>query len=158
MAAFQRSLEDENLEQEASQDFTAGHRRVPKAVIQVLTACGVIVGAVVLSYVVFPVLMASAVAAWALGMVGCMLYLLSSLLQDACAWILCKLTGRSESGVGAAFKRSTSNHQKTATEIFADFEYRVVVGGATREDARSEADRKDRMAKLRANVCRAALS
>ena len=143
LTAFQDAIDHLPMSNEGN--FKNGARRV-------LRASGLFVGGVSATYLLLPMALLATAAMW----VGCALYVISSVLRAL--WRSCyfKLKGIDMSSALALAEKSV--HEKTATEVFADVEYRVVLGGRSREDVRTEADRASRMAQLRENVCRAAAS
>ena len=155
LAAFQEAIQAEGLivAQRVDRPFTDGVKRVAH---RTAVATGALAAVAFLSYVLVPALMLAAIALQVFGLAGCSVYALSC--ASRAAWYRLSCTWRGEAIPSDAEDDvvAESTFQKTATEHFADFEYRVVIGGTTREDDRTEADRLVRMDQLRDNVARAA--
>ena len=121
-----------------------------KRAATVLRASGIFVGGISATYLLLPMALLATAAMWA----GCVLYVISSVLRAVWRSCYCKFRGYDMGTADALAAKSV--HEKTATEVFADVEYRFVIGGRAREEVRTDADRASRMAQLREKVRAAA--
>lgn len=156
LAAFREAVEADGLvtnEGVNQQFFTDGIKRVAH---RTLAVSGLLAGVAFLSYVLVPALALATIALQFFGLAACSVYGLSCALRAVIHHLSCRWRGEEIPPTAADAVVESAFAQKPATEYFADFEYRMVIGGTTREADRTEADRIMRMGQLRDNVARAA--